>query len=76
MSSLLKAAPEEKRSAFYGVMADSGRENGMTARASCSSTHFQRPQKSPPKRASCGTAINQSSRPMMPNNCSRLTNRL
>ncbi|EKT4477041.1 MULTISPECIES: hypothetical protein [Pseudomonas] len=26
MSSLLKAAPEEKRSAFYGVMKDSGRE--------------------------------------------------
>ncbi|MFG0273234.1 hypothetical protein QCL51_09155 [Pseudomonas sp. LTR0] len=26
MSSLLKAAPEEKRSAFYGVMMDSGRE--------------------------------------------------
>ncbi|MDH4552667.1 hypothetical protein E8E68_22485 [Pseudomonas sp. BN607] len=26
MSSLLKAAPEEKRSAFYGVMRDWGRE--------------------------------------------------
>ncbi|AYN16917.1 hypothetical protein CHR29_17925 [Pseudomonas monteilii] len=26
MSSLLEAAPEEKRSAFYGVMADCGRE--------------------------------------------------
>ena len=67
-SELARDAPRGRRSIYQAL--------NLFRRTSRNSTHFQRLQKSPPKRASCGTAINQSSRPMMPNNCSRLTNRL
>ncbi|QEQ87608.1 hypothetical protein F1602_09830 [Pseudomonas putida] len=103
--SWLKAAPEEKRSAFYGVKADCGRAKhdadmigdptpnyltfqSKTARRECALLRrltyakgehrhaFPTPTKKPAEAGFLTTYNNQSSRPMMPNSWSRLTNRL
>ncbi|MNZ22917.1 hypothetical protein D3C78_400170 [compost metagenome] len=91
-----EAAPEEKRSAFYGVKGDCGSGahdgskigehsgNNLTFRSAGAERVGYRiqactyAQKSPPKRAFSTGSSNryQSSRPMMPNSCSKLTNRL